>query len=143
MADPAVLPPEKWGWKRDDECSSRYRENLALSPYWTILPGAGSACLELIKCRCKASCKSRCSGECVAQRYDSRRSCKRSRVRSRPVPHEFSSLPANLRERRVLTSFIISVLTGNSKLLVKLSWACIGVYLPLAKLVVFQLCLNC
>ena len=81
--------------------------------------------------------------ECVAQRYDSRRSCKRSRVRSRPVPHEFSSLPANLRERRVLTSFIISVLTGNSKLLVKLSWACIGVYLPLAKLVVFQLCLNC
>ena len=62
VADPVVPPPEQWGWKRvDDSSSSSNSENQALSPCWTILPEAASACLDLIKCRCKVGCTGRCS----------------------------------------------------------------------------------
>ena len=62
VADPVVPPPEQWGWKRvDDSSSSSNSENQALSPCWTILPEAASACLELIKCRCKVGYTGRCS----------------------------------------------------------------------------------
>ena len=62
VADPVVPPPEQWGWKRvGDSSSSSNSENQALSPCWTILPEAASACLELIKCRCKVGCTGRCS----------------------------------------------------------------------------------
>ena len=64
VADPVVPIPEQGGWNRDECSTSSNYENPALSHCWTILPEAASACLALIKYRCKARSKQMFICEC-------------------------------------------------------------------------------
>ena len=52
VAEPELPSPSDWGWKKNavDEWEVQ----------WTLLPEAGQACRELLRCGCKKGCRNQC-----------------------------------------------------------------------------------